>query len=440
MKSIIICGKGYSFKYYKQYLDKYDIKIGYNQNIPDVFDYLFFTISKEAMVNNVNDSILLESELILKNEKEQLKIGSTTFGLYNLIHDCIRRYNSCSIHLVGFDYRLIYDSDFLINNGTDLQSLVNINSQEVLAKKLQSIFTSINIQFVSFDDFGRISPKTGEYYIKHTNDVEIVGEITTNHFGSKTRLMKLIEGAKNAGADSIKLQIRDVESFYNEEKLNSKYNSPFGSTFGDYRNALELDDKTILEVDMWCKKNNLRCFYSVLDEISYNRIMKLIQPNRIKLPSTITNNRDYIKKVLNEFEGELILSTGMTGEEYIEFIMKYHNKKSKIYLLHCISSYPVGILDTNLKMISRFNQLGNNIVAGYSSHDIGSKASVYSVFAGAKMIEKHIKIGNTDFGHFDETALDVNIEFPEFVNDIRIAESILGSNVKSILTCEDHKY
>ena len=74
MKSIIICGKGYSFKYYKQYLDKYDIKIGYNQNIPNVFDYLFFTISKESTVIDFNDSILLESELIKKNEKEQLKI------------------------------------------------------------------------------------------------------------------------------------------------------------------------------------------------------------------------------------------------------------------------------------------------------------------------------------------------------------------------------
>jgi hypothetical protein len=220
MKSIIICGKGYSFKYYKKYLNKYDIKIGYNQNIPDVFDYLFFTVSKESMANDINDSILLESELIIKNEKEQLKIGSTTFGLYNLIYDCIRRYDSCSIHLVGFDYRLIYDSDFLINNGSDLQSLVNINSQEVLAKKLQSIFSTINIQFVSFDDFGSISPKTGEEYYKHSNDVEIVGEITTNHFGSKNRLMKLIEGAKNAGADSIKLQIRDVESFYSIQKLN----------------------------------------------------------------------------------------------------------------------------------------------------------------------------------------------------------------------------
>lgn len=440
MKNIIICGKGYSFNYHRKFLSKYDVRIGYNQKLSEPFDYHFFTVSKESEVVGVNDRVLLESSLTRNDKREQIRIGSTTFGLYSLINYCIKRYPNCSIYLVGFDFRLIYEPDFLIDNSSDLQSLVNVNTQEILARKLRSIFTLNKIHFISFDDFGTINPKTGEEYSKQSNNVEIVAEITTNHFGSKDRLIKLMEGAKNAGADSVKLQIRDVESFYSKQKLNSEYRSPFGSTFGDYRNALELNDETILEVQMWCRSNNFNCFYSVLDEKSYHRLNKLIQPNRIKLPSTITNNREYIKRVLNEFEGELILSTGMTGEEYIEFIMKHHNSKFRLYLLHCISSYPVGIHDVNLKMILRYNQLGDNIIPGYSSHDIGSKASVYSVFAGARMIEKHIKIGNTDFGHFDETAMDVSIEFPDFVNDIRVAESILGSSVKSIMNCEDHKY
>ena len=52
------------------------------------------------------------------------------------------------------------------------------------------------------------------------------------------------------------------------------------------------------------------------------------------------------------------------------------------------------------------------------------------VFAGAKMIEKHVKLGNSTFGHFDETALDINLEFEEFVKMIRKAELIYGSSEK----------
>ena len=81
-----------------------------------------------------------------------------------------------------------------------------------------------------------------------------------------------------------------------------------------------------------------------------------------------------------------------------------------------------------------------NIIPGYSSHDIGFMGSMGAVFSGARMIEKHIKLGNSDFAHFDETALDVNLEFPDFVEKIRAAELIYGEGEKVILDCEHHKY
>ena len=47
--------------------------------------------------------------------------------------------------------------------------------------------------------------------------VEIVAELTTNHFGDRKRLTQLVRSAKSAGADFVKVQARNVETFYTQE-------------------------------------------------------------------------------------------------------------------------------------------------------------------------------------------------------------------------------
>ena len=64
-----------------------------------------------------------------------------------------------------------------------------------------------------------------------------------------------------------------------------------------------------------------------------------------------------------------------------------------------------------------------------------------AVAAGAKMIEKHVKLGNVEWIHFDKVAIDLNTnEFKAFVEDVRIAEEITGNEAKTVLECEHHKY
>ena len=81
------------------------------------------------------------------------------------------------------------------------------------------------------------------------------------------------------------------------------------------------------------------------------------------------------------------------------------------------------------------------IVPGYSSHDLGSFGCSLAVAAGARMIEKHVKLGDVPWVHFDKVAVDLKgHDFAKFVKEIRTAERIMGSEVKRILPCETHKY
>ena len=71
-----------------------------------------------------------------------------------------------------------------------------------------------------------------------SSQVLVVAEISTNHFGDRSRLEKLVRLSYSAGANLVKLQKRHVATFYSNEQLSSPYSSPYGRTFGDYREQL----------------------------------------------------------------------------------------------------------------------------------------------------------------------------------------------------------
>jgi sialic acid synthase SpsE len=273
--------------------------------------------------------------------------------------------------------------------------------------------------------------------------VSVVAELTTNHFGDRLRLERMIRASKAAGADFIKLQKRDVESFYTKEQLASNYVSPFGKTFGDYRHQLELSKDDFAFVDKLCRELGINWFASVLDEPSFH-FMQDVGISMVKLPSTISEHRDYLSHVAKTYKGSVVLSTGMTDEKYEQFVTDTFVNCERLYLLQCNSAYPTPLEDCNVAVVRHYHELSKRdprIVPGYSSHDFGWKASAMAVAAGAKMVEKHVKLGNTEWAHFDAVAVDLTTSaFKEYVDQIRETEIILGSESKKINKSEHHKY
>lgn len=286
-------------------------------------------------------------------------------------------------------------------------------------------------------------PELDKYTFPAEHRVLITAELTTNHFGDRQRLERMVRAAHAAGADFIKVQKRDVENFYTKEQLDSKYVSPFGNTFRDYRLALELNRDDFIFLDDLCRKLNIRWFASVLDEASF-QFMQQFNPELVKLPSTISEHTNYLATVAREHKRGIVLSTGMTDKAYENWILETFTNCDKLYLMQCNSAYPTPEHDCNIGVVRHYRDLSKqypHIVPSYSSHDFGSTASVLAVAAGAKMVEKHVKLGNTEWAHFDAVALDLTTsEFLDYVSAIREAEMIIGSESKKINESEHHKY
>jgi sialic acid synthase SpsE len=281
----------------------------------------------------------------------------------------------------------------------------------------------------------------------NSNEVVIVAEITTNHGGNLDKLCKMALMAKNQGADIVKIQKRDLDSIYSLEKLESKYDSEFGSTLRAYRTGLELSIEQLTKFDAFCTENNIPWFASILDKVSFDLMCDTFEHmDLVKLPSTISNNEEYILNAISEDNDiDIVVSTGMTDKSYVDKLLaKIQHTNKMLYLVHAVSCYPTPLADLNIGIVSMYTKLADNhknVRSGFSGHDIGSLGSILSVAAGATIVEKHIKYGSGDDLHYGSVALDVTSnEFKDFVKDIHIAKQVMGSKIKEVLAVEYHKY
>ena len=364
------------------------------------------------------------------------------------------------INLLGFDFNFknihTYTSNFLddIDFNSGYKKKYILNEQKKLLLKIISnkkIKSRLNIKHIgnlkesyckNIDFINQNSQNIYKDKNKHPK-VLIVAEVTTNHFGDFKMLLKMTKLIKDSGADYVKIQKRDPETFYTKDQLNKYYYSKFGNSFREYREGLELSYDQLVKFDNYCKKIKLKWFSTVLDIKSFDLINKF-KPDLIKIPSTISSYKTFHDKIAKKYSGAIVISTGLTSKNYEKYIINKFKKNKKIYLLQCTSSYPTRDQDCNIGIISHYSKLSEknkNIIPGFSSHDLGFTASIMSVAAGARMIEKHVYYQTKTWAHFDKVAVNLkNGDLKKFVNSIRKAEEIYGNEKKVKLKSEFHKY
>ncbi len=419
---------------------------------PETFD------SAEKTLANIENGKLTVTDFLFISA---LKLALLISGEFN---------KKFEVYFLGFDF---YTSTYKVvedfsNHLPEYTEMV-LKSQESVFKKIKKHFANhpvikiihvgnrqfSDISLLMFNSEGKVIERTDrnkinnqlydELIIKIENSEPIiVAELTNNHIGDEGRLRAMVRLAKEAGADAVKVQKREVNTFYTEAELNSYYASPFGNTLKDYRERVELNDYLFEVLIEECNKNEIFWYTSILDMASFNYIQKYDLP-LIKLPSTISNHRNFLSDFGAEYSKDIVVSTGFTGTEYEEFVLNTFTKKRRLFLLQCTSSYPAPPEVCQVSVVRHYSELRNekynNLYPGYSSHDVGSLASILTVAAGALMIEKHVKLGNLDWIHFDGVALDLTTsEFKNYILDIKRAQTICGTKQKTIHPVEDHKY
>jgi len=241
--------------------------------------------------------------------------------------------------------------------------------------------------------------------------VELVAEVTTNHMGNLNVLLAMVDAAARAGADSIKMQKKDVETFYSREKLDAPYLSPYGATYREYRKMFEFNAVDWQRFDKRCRERGLPWFGTGQDIPSLAFLVAQSEDGlqRYKVSSSNARNQEYLQAMAHMLnaDSEIVLSVGGSTLKDIATALGVLRKFKRIWLLHCVAQYPCPVADLRLGNIQELGrQFGTDrIRVGYSGHEEGWEPSLVAARLGAEMIERHFCLSRHSFVHHIECSL-----------------------------------
>jgi N-acetylneuraminate synthase len=232
----------------------------------------------------------------------------------------------------------------------------------------------------------------------------IIAEISGEHKGIAKRGYDLIDAAKKAGANAVKLQCYTADSITfdgigDEFRIND---GPWkGRTLHDLYKEAETTDQMISRLAAYAKEAKITALSSVftLRDVDF---IKNLGMKAIKTASFELNDLPLIRKAASTGL-PMIISTGMgTREEIIDAINSYNEiskKPEQLAVLHCVSSYPSLPKDANLPDLGPLSELcGGRHVVGISDHSLGVGVAAAAVAFGACIVEKHITLLRSDGG------------------------------------------
>lgn len=264
--------------------------------------------------------------------------------------------------------------------------------------------------------------KIGEDYPPY-----IIAELSANHNGDIKRAYKILEEAKKAGADAIKMQTYRPDTITIDSS-----NADFQIHGGLW------DGKTLYQLYEWAhtpwdwhkplfdyaRQLGITIFSSPFDNTAIDLLEDLNAP-AYKIASFEAIDISLIKYAASTGK-PMIISTGMANaEEIAEAIDAARSCGCKdLAILHCVSAYPASADDYNLAtlvdMKNRFN-----LVTGLSDHTLSNVTAIAATSLGANIIEKHVTLDKLGGGPDDSFSLEPE-ELKQLCHDSKLAWSSLG--------------
>lgn len=259
------------------------------------------------------------------------------------------------------------------------------------------------------------------------DNVYIIAEIGGN-FTDYEVAVKLIDQAKESGADAVKLQTYTAETISSKHAMFDMENTGVVSQT-EYFKKFELTEELHEKVYAYAKKKGLDIF-STPSHITDVEMLERLETDIYKIGADDVTNLPFLKKVAR-LNKPIMLSTGMCTLEEVKDAVNaiLEEGNDDIIIMHVVSLYPTAPQYVNLEAIKTLQREFPQFVIGYSDHTLGVDSCIFAAVMGAKVIEKHFTYDKNADGP-DHMLSATAEEMKVLVEKVRLYEKMRGNGIK----------
>jgi len=236
----------------------------------------------------------------------------------------------------------------------------------------------------------------------------IIAELSANHNGCLDNALRLMDQAKNCGADAVKIQTYTADTITLQcERPDFQIDEGLwkGRTLYDLYKEAYTPWEWHRELFTHAHQIGITLFSSPFDATAVDLLEELGAP-AYKIASFEAIDLPLIRYVA-QTEKPMIISTGMANDQEIAEAVNTAREAgcTQLAILHCVSGYPAPASDYNLRTVpDMMDRYG--LVTGLSDHTLDNVTAIASVALGAAIIEKHFTLDRSGGGPDDSFSLE----------------------------------
>lgn len=266
----------------------------------------------------------------------------------------------------------------------------------------------------------------------------IIAEAGVNHGCDMDLAKRLIDEAKEGGADAIKFQTykagtiasKDSPSYWDLSK------EPTDSQYQLFKKYDKFWKNEFEKLKKYCDQVGIEFLSTPFDVESAGFLNDLMEV--FKISSSDLNNKPFID-ILCSYGKPIVLSTGASYLWEVEQAVSWIEAKGNtLALLHCVLNYPTDDANANLSMILELRRKFPDKIIGYSDHTLPKDMKTLEVatLLGAQIIEKHFTYDKALPGNDHYHAMD-KTDLKHFHDRVDKLFQLLGSHCKQPLASEE---